>query len=425
MTSFLLIGYKIAADVAAKAVMFVLTVLAARRLTQDAFGAFGLASTLGWMLAVIADSGVQLHVARELARRPAHAAATVRRWLGVRLALTFAAVAVVTIAATLGAFGDQAFAHVVIVIAYLLGGLVEFFHYVYRGLSRSDLESSLILTQRALTLAAGGAVLVWMPRLDLFALALLLPAMLTLGLSRGLSMQVTQETAAAAGDVAPPRVWDHDSRAEVPLRREFVRDVLPIGAGIVLSAIYFRVDVFLIQLWSGPERVALYTTVLRLVDALRLFPAAVLAVALPQLCRARDTQPLRQLATRITALAVLVTLPLIAAAPWVVTTVYGARYAEAGPAFRVLLLSFPLLSLNYALTHQIVAWNAHRAYAALCAVALATNVLLNVLLIPAQGIVGAAWATLATELVVTAGCAIGLARARQPEAVAGVVVLEN
>jgi len=40
--------------------------------------------------------------------------------------------------------------------------------------------------------------------------------------------------------------------------------------------------------------------------------------------------------------------------------------------------------------------------------ALAANVAANLLLVPARGIVGAAVATVVTELVVTAGCVIAL-----------------
>ena len=71
-------------------------------------------------------------------------------------------------------------------------------------------------------------------------------------------------------------------------------------------------------------------------------------------------------------------------------------------------MSFPLLSLNLALTHQLVVWDGHRAYAALCAAALAVNIALNARLIPLYAIDGAAWTTLATELFLTAGCAVAL-----------------
>jgi len=63
------------------------------------------------------------------------------------------------------------------------------------------------------------------------------------------------------------------------------------------------------------------------------------------------------------------------------------------------------MSLNYALTHQLIGWQRQRAYWVLCAVALVFNVALNARLIPELSIVGAAWTTVWTELLLTAGCA--------------------
>jgi O-antigen/teichoic acid export membrane protein len=186
--------------------------------------------------------------------------------------------------------------------------------------------------------------------------------------------------------------------------------VLPIGVGIVLSALYFRIDVFLVQYWSGTESVALYNAVFRLVEALRLFPAAVLAVVLPSLCRADDPRPLLRVSLAVTAFAAVTTVVLWVNAGWGIPLLYGARYAAAVPAFRILTLSFPLLSLNYALTHQLIGWEGQRAYAAMCGVALVANVALNARLIPALSIEGAAWATFWTEAVLTVGCGFALWR---------------
>jgi O-antigen/teichoic acid export membrane protein len=186
--------------------------------------------------------------------------------------------------------------------------------------------------------------------------------------------------------------------------------VLPIGAGIVLSALYFRIDVFLVELWQGTSAVALYNAVFRLVEALRLFPAAVLAVALPVLCRAGDRGPLTRVAVVVTLPALAVAAAVWLAAGWMIPFVYGAQYAAAVPAFRILSLSYPLLSLNYALTHQLIGWNGQRAYAGIAGAALVLNLALNARLIPAQSIDGAAWATLATEVFLTVGCAIALRR---------------
>ena len=80
--------------------------------------------------------------------------------------------------------------------------------------------------------------------------------------------------------------------------------MIPIGAGIVLSALYFRIDVFLVEAWQGTTAVALYNAVFRLVEALRLFPAAVLAVALPVLFQATSRQVLLKLSALLTAAAI-------------------------------------------------------------------------------------------------------------------------
>jgi O-antigen/teichoic acid export membrane protein len=277
-------------------------------------------------------------------------------------------------------------------VGYLVSSLVEFLHHFYRGLSRSDIESSLTIWQRLGMLALGTAVLVWWPDVTVLAAALLVPPCLTFLYSLRLSSSF------GSSAVRPPAM------PGVGLAVEFRRDVLPIGAGILLSALYFRVDVFLIEAWRGTDAVGQYSAAFRLVDALRLFPAAILAVAFPALCRAEGPKLGARIAAVVTSLGVALTAAGWLVADTLLPALYGRAYADAAPAFRILLLGFPLMSLNYALTHQLIAWNKHRAYAALCLAALVFNVALNVRLIPALSIAGAAWTTVATEVLLTLGC---------------------
>jgi O-antigen/teichoic acid export membrane protein len=88
--------------------------------------------------------------------------------------------------------------------------------------------------------------------------------------------------------------------------------------------------------------------------------------------------------------------------------VYGVPYDYAAPAFAVLSLALPLFFLNYALTHQVIGWDGQRAYLRIAALALVANVAANIALVPSQGMVGAAAATVITELVVAAGCLFSL-----------------
>lgn len=395
----LLVLYRSLSDIAAKSVMFVITVAAARRLSRDEFGLFALASTLGWLASVAGDFGIQVHLARAVSQQPAASAGLLHRWLPVRLASGGVALAMALIAIATIDLGPGALVPVTLfVLAYAATGVCECLYYFFRGHGRTDLESSLTLLHRV-TLAILALAVLWVhPRLDLLAVAMLTSSLVTLVVASALASRL-----AHAQEITIPDPG--------PLGREFVKSVAPIGIGVLLSALYFRLDVLLIERWSGTAAVALYNSVFRLIDALRLFPAAATAVALPALCRASDARVLTRLAAPLFGWAVVAALILWSIAPWLVPALYGEGYRDSVALFRILLLALPLMFLNYALTHQLIGWHRHHAYAASCGAALACNVALNVVLIPHFGAAGAAWATLWTELVLTAGCLSALAYA--------------
>lgn len=397
-----LIVYKSAADLVSRGALFAITIVAARRLGAREFGLFGLGTTLGWLIAVASDFGVQMHLARAVAREPAHAFAHLGRWWRFRLGAAAAGVGVFALGLLLsGASRQMAITLSLFVAVAITVSFVELLNYFYRGLDRTDIESGLTAGYRIATLVLALAALWWRPSVDLLAVAMLIPAACALAWSR------ISANGMAPNGMAPNGMGStRGSRADI--HGAFFGDVFPVGLGIVLSAIYFRVDVLLVQLWSGTEAVAAYNAVFRLIDALRLFPAAVLAVMLPALCRAETLRPLARVAAPVTLFGAAAAAALWLAADRIVPLAFGSPYAFAAPAFRILALSFPLMCLNFALTHQLIAWSGQRSYAAVCAAALALNVALNAALIPRFAIDGAAWATLGTEMCVTAGCAAAM-----------------
>lgn len=392
-----LIGYKAGSDLIGKLCFFLIVVYAARLLPTSAFGLFSLAATLGWLLSVASDFGLQLHMARAVSRQPGATGPIIRRWLRPRLVLAAAALAVAIPATLVVAPSAERWPFFLIVCAQLVSSLTEFLNHVYRGLSRSDVEASLNLAHRLATVAAVGLLAGW-PTLGTLALALVVPASAVLAVSAAFAVRLSARVTVEA----PGEVTRRSGR--------FASDVWPIGVGIVLSALYFRLDLFFVEHWHGLEAVARYNAVFRLVEALRLFPAAALAVVFPLLCRARDVRPLARLGGGLLAAGVVAAIAVAGPANWLVILFYGADYAAAVPALRVLLLAVPLFFLNYALTHQLIGWDRQGAYARVTAAALVVNVGLNLALVPRFGSIGAGWATVATEVVVTAGCALALFR---------------
>ena len=390
--------YRSTSDAFAKAAMFIVTIAAARWMSRDDFGYFALATALGWFGLVAADFGIQAHLARSVSQQPNEAASVLRRWLPTRLVFGLASLTVTVMLLALFDVDPRARLSMwLFAAAYAATGLSEYLYYYFRGLDRTDLESTLTLIQRGGMCVLSLAVLWRRPTLTLLALAMLLPALATLVIA-----------ASTARALAPGTALQRAARGTVS--REFITSVAPLGVGVVLSALYFRIDVFLLERWSGPTSVALYNAVFRLVEALRLFPSAALAVAFPALCRASDLRPLVRVALPLTVASLGAAVVLWFASTWLVPAVYGAPFADAVRPFRTLVVAVPFMTLNYALTTQLIGWHGHRAYAVICACAFAFNVMLNSQLIPAAGMNGAAWTTVWTEVLLTCGCVVALAR---------------
>jgi lipopolysaccharide exporter len=391
-----LMAYKVSADIVSKSVTLVVTVAAARVLSSSDFGAMALAMTTGWLLGVASDAGLPMHLATQVAqaqsaRRPVYP--TVRAVLRRRTEFAVAA-ALVAMAAGLALVPAAALlGFVLIVLHQLFGAMLDTLAHAFRGLGRTDIESSLSLAHRGAVALGALTVLSLAPSLIGLGAALAWPPLVALLVGRRILRRLTAD--------GPPVALT---------ARRMLSDVAPLGLATLLSALYFRCDVYFIGLFHGVDTVGLYNASFRIVDALRLFPAAALAVAYPTLCVATDERPLRSLSTWLLAMSAVVATSLYAAAPQLLVLVYGPPFEVAAEALQILAWCLPLFYVNYALTHQLIAWHGGRPYLAIAGAALLANVAGNVLLIPDGGMTGAALSTLLTEVVVLVGCALALVR---------------
>jgi len=392
--------FKGAADVAGKAVTLIVTIVAARRLNADPFAIMAYAMATGWLLGVATDAGLSMHLAREAARlrgsagtaRPAGSAKQLLyEVISLRLGLAFLAATAGALLAPYMVPAHWRLQFVVIMLAQLAGAATETVAHYFRGIQRSEIESAIHTAHRLVTLVWALIVLWLYRRLDYLGVAMLVPPLIAMVVSIVIAARISavDQTPAGSPQLTPAK---------------FFRDVFPLGAGVLLSAMYFRIDVYFIQQWHGFQPVGGYNAAFRLVEALRLLPAAVLAVTFPMLVTASDTQLVRRIGALLTAVGAALAIVCALGGSIIMPLIYGDTYAYAAPAFSILALALPLFFLNYALTHQVIGWDGQIAYLLIATLALIANIAANIALIPTQGIAGAAWATVLTEVVVTAGC---------------------
>ncbi len=392
------IALKALADAGGKAVMLIITVVAARRLNADPFGVMAYGMATGWLLGVATDAGLSMHLARVTARSNGLARRDLVEVIGVRAGLAFFAATLAVLATPYLVPRHWRMQFLLLVLAQLCAAVTDTIAHYFRGLQRSEIESAIHAAYRVAMLAGALVVLWWWRRLDYLAISMLVPALIAMLVSLVIALRMSGAGSRESGAGS----WEPGAGGLTPAR--FFRDVFPLGAATLISALYFRIDLYFIEQWHGLQPVGGYNAVFRLVEALRLLPAAVMAVTFPLLVRTIDTRLVRAIGGKLAAAGVALAAVCALAATPIVSLIYGESFAYAAPAFAVLSFALPLFFLNYALTHQVIGWDGQRAYLVIVTFALAANVTANAWLIPSQGLVGAALATILTEVVVTAGC---------------------
>ncbi len=197
--------------------------------------------------------------------------------------------------------------------------------------------------------------------------------------------------------------------------RRILRLAAPIGIAGLMTAINGRANLLFLQ-HQGPDAVAMFGAASRVLDLAVNLAVLVLAPLIPVLSRsARAGAAALALDVRASVRLLLhLTLPILVAAPGlsplVVHALYGARYVTAAPVLDVLALvgfgvvfsllaSYALLSLR--ITHYAL-WITGSAVAA--------NLLLNAVLVPRAGAMGAALAQACSELVLVSLATAALLR---------------
>lgn len=214
------------------------------------------------------------------------------------------------------------------------------------------------------------------------------------------------------------RAFGHRFRFDLDLRRlfEMGRESMPFALTYVISALYYKVDGVLLNLMApSADRVGvvgLYGVAYKFLDAATFIPQALLDPVYPALSRLAGSDRLESAAVKaykmLAAAAVPVAAILVVLARPIVRYTTGPGYEGAAVILQVLAVSVVFLFVNNTFIYTLNAMGRQRESTRLAVQSLAVNVVLNVLLIPRHsalygGAMGAAWATVLTEVGLFAG----------------------
>ena len=190
------------------------------------------------------------------------------------------------------------------------------------------------------------------------------------------------------------------------------RQTFSYGFRAYLSAFFtfavLRADLLLVGHILGAQQTGYYSVAVSMADLIIAVPATISTILFPKLAGMTDaTEKWRQTRKVLLVLSVIV-LGIAAlgalAAPWFIPFLFGARFASAVSAFRLLMPGVVFISLTSILSAYVASKDIPWSVVAVYVVMSSLNIVLNIVWLPRLGISGASMASSICYL----GCFVGL-----------------
>lgn len=190
---------------------------------------------------------------------------------------------------------------------------------------------------------------------------------------------------------------------EPALFRRWVRAGIPLAITYVLTTVYFKLDVPILQHFRSYAEVGWYTFAYRPFEALLFIPATLRTVMFPVLAIYYRSAPNRVLASAekfFKGLAVIgwpISVGLFLLAPQYIALISN-QFPQSAAALRILALAIVFMFCDNTFAAVFNAIDRQKLFAYVALSGLVLNFGLNIVLIPRYGYLGASWATVVTEI---------------------------
>jgi len=189
------------------------------------------------------------------------------------------------------------------------------------------------------------------------------------------------------------------SAARFVTMKRLLAEAWPLMFASFAIGVYMKIDEVMLRQLAGPAVVGIYSAAVKLSEIWYFLPVALGASVLPALLRARASDEAvyahrqQQYYDISAAAAYILSVPIALVAPKLINLTYGLDYAAAGPILAVHIWSSVFVFIGVARGQWLVNEGLQKFYLAATLAGAGANVMLNLVLIPRLGGLGAAWAT--------------------------------
>ena len=383
-------SFLLGADLAAKVLVFVSVVYLARILTVEGFGKIEFAQAIIVYFILLANQGLDLWGTREVAREEGRKKEIADNILSLRFFLFFLAYGILVLFVLL--LNKPADIKKLI----LLYGLTIFtfsltINWFFQGIERMEiialgrLINQLFYVCGVLLIVTNTTQIFHVPVIKFFG------GLLSLSLLAYLFFK----------SEGMPKI-----RFDISLWKKTLKQSLPMGFSLILIQIYYNLDTIMLGFIKGEKEVgwynAAYKIILLFIGFASLFGNALFPVLSRYYKESRDK--LRTIITESSRITLFFGIPISVGICFlskeIMQIVYGSMYLKGAVALQILVWSVFTIYFNAPFGFLLLATERQKKYMYAVGLGALVNLILNLILIPRYGLMGASISTIICEIIV-------------------------
>jgi O-antigen/teichoic acid export membrane protein len=381
----------LAARASILAARFVVTMVLARYLGRALFGDYNYVTALVGSFEWLADFGLNQIAIREIAKQRDKAGEYFGNALILKAITSLIALIILGIVAnTAPAKPHVKLGLYLYGVSAILNYLVNTYFVLYRALERMQYQALLVLVDRGLYVLL---LIVLVSRQASFV-NLFWANMITVIVKLVIGTWINST-----------RFTLPKFRLDLERYKEYMRQALPVGIGLIIASVNVRIDIVLLGFLQPSDVVGAFSGPYRIVDAVGSMSAVLIVVLFPVMARRvhASKERFRQLLQRTTKFILLVAAPasigLIILARPALLLVLGDEFVDARGVLQVLAVIIVPLYLNNLFNFALISIGRQVEYAYISGFALLLNFMIALMLIPNLGYWGACAGTVSGEVV--------------------------
>lgn len=363
----------------------------ARSIGDVEFGKLGFAQSFTGILVIFADMGLSTVTIREIARQKELTSKYLGNIFLIKLILSMVTFALIALIINLMHYPTDTITVVYLIgISSILSILSALSRSIFRAFEKMEFEAFFNIGKSIVTTGIGIVVLFSGYGLIAIAFVYLLAGIIDLFAT---SIVVIKK-------FANPKL-----EVDFSFWKKIIPLALPFSLTAFIGLIYTQIDIVMLSVMVGDAPVGWYKAACVLVFSLLAIPDILGYAVFPVMSRfyisSRDT--LKAMLEKLAKYLFIIGLPMavgtILLADRIILHLYGEGFSHSIIALQILSLYLPLRCINTATGHLLSSINKEPLHAFSIMIAAVTNIVLNLFLIPKFNFVGAAIATVLTEVV--------------------------